>query len=238
MNNENTDIISAREGEELDINSLTSYLKGKLPEADSRLEVKQFSGGHANLTYLLKFDDKEYVLRRPPLGPVAPQAHNMGREYKALSVLYKGYPYAPKAFLFCDDPDIIGAPFFIMERKDGIVVRRNIPDVYGGGKDPRINRILSEVLIDALAELHKVDYRSIDLEKLGKAKGFMKRQVMGWSRAYRKYKTREIGSVENIIDWLRAEMPGDYNDSIVHNDWRLDNMMLDPDDPGKVVAVF
>src|SRR2546426_10498324 len=140
--------IPIREGENFDHARLVEYLKGKLPASDRPLEVVQFAGGHANLTYLLRYGDTEYVLRRPPLGPVAPTSHDMGREYRVLSVLYKGYRYAPRAFVYCEDPSIIGAPFFVMERRRGIVVRRVVPPQWGGGNDAVINRKISTVVID------------------------------------------------------------------------------------------
>src|SRR5512135_1735143 len=131
--------IPIRDGEDFDHAKLAAFLKGKLPNSERPLEVVQFAGGHANLTYLLRYGATEYVLRRPPLGPVAPSAHDMGREYRVLSVLYQGYPLAPRAYVYCDDAALIGAPFFVMERRRGIVVRRSIPAAYGGGADPAIN---------------------------------------------------------------------------------------------------
>src|SRR5512143_704221 len=125
--------IAIREGEDFDHARLATYLRGKLPGSDQPLEVLQFAGGHANLTYLVRYGSTEYVLRRPPLGPVAPSSHDMAREFRVLSVLHQGYSLAPRAFVFCEDASIIGAPFFVMERRRGIVVRRDIPDKFGGG---------------------------------------------------------------------------------------------------------
>jgi aminoglycoside phosphotransferase (APT) family kinase protein len=238
--------IPVRADEDFDHERLGAYLRDKLPGADQPLAVQQFGGGHANLTYLLCYGVEsdgtsarhEYVLRRPPLGPVAATAHDMGREYRVLSVLYRAYPLAPRAYLYCDDASVIGAPFFIMERRRGTVVRRAIPPEFGGGTDAAVNRSISEGLVDALADLHAVDYRSIGLETLGKPDGFLRRQVDGWAARYERSKTRELPVVGELVAWLHAEQPPSPAPALLHNDWRLDNMMLDARDPARVEAVF
>lgn len=232
------EIIPIREDEDFDHDRLAEYLRGKLPQSDSPLEVDQFAGGHANLTYCLRYRAAEYVLRRPPLGPVAPGAHDMGREYRVLSHLHQGYPYAPRAFLFCEDPSIIGAPFFIMERRRGIVIRRAIPAQWGGGEDPVANRKISEVLIDTLADLHNVDAERIGLGNLGKPEGFMQRQIDGWYGRYDRAKTSDIPVVAEVTEWLHSHLPPSPAPTLLHNDWRLDNMMLDASDCGRCEAVF
>src|SRR5262245_43060311 len=230
--------IPIRDDEDFNHDALAAYLRGKLPGTDQALAIEQFGGGHANLTYLLRYATQEYVLRRPPLGPVAATAHDMGREYRVLSVLYRAYPLAPRAFLYCDDAAIIGAPFFVMQRRRGIVVRRMIPPEFGGGKDVQINRSISEVLIDALADLHDTDYRAVGLETLGKPDGFLRRQVDGWAARYERSKTRELKVVDELVAWLHARQPESPPPTLLHNDWRLDNMMLDRTNPGRVEAVF
>jgi len=231
--------IPIRTDEDFDHKRLAQYLAGKLPGSDLPLDVVQFAGGHANLTYLLRYGDThEYVLRRPPLGPVAPKSHDMGREYRTLSCLYKGYPLAPRAYVFCEDTSVIGAPFFVMERRTGIVVRRTIPEEFGGGRDADVNRRISEVLIDALADLHSVDANAVGLGDIGKPEGFLLRQVEGWAGRYERAKTKEIELVAEMTAWLRDNMPKSPPPTLLHNDWRLDNMMLDSNDPGRCVAVF
>jgi len=232
------DVIPIREGEDFDQARLAAYLRAKLPDADRPLVVEQFSGGAANLTYLLRYGETEYVLRRPPLGPVAPTAHDMAREYRVLSVLYKGYPLAPRAFLYCDDAEIIGAPFFVMERRVGVVIRRVIPQQFGGGKDPAINRRISEVLIDTLAGLHSLDPGVVGLADLGKPAGYLRRQIDGWHARYERSKTRDFPLVAELVQWLREHMPPSPPPTLVHNDWKLDNIMFAADDPGRCVAVF
>lgn len=231
--------IPIRGDEDFDHGRLATYLAGRLPGSELPLEIVQFAGGHANLTYLLRYGGRlEYVLRRPPLGPVAPKSHDMGREFKVLSRLYKGYPPAPRAYLYCDNEAIIGAPFFVMERRRGIVVRRTIPEQFGGGREAGINRRISEVLIDTLADLHEVDYAAIGLEDIGKPDGFLARQVEGWAGRYERAKTKDIPVVCELTDWLRRNLPPSPPATLLHNDWRLDNMMLDASDPGRCEAVF
>jgi aminoglycoside phosphotransferase (APT) family kinase protein len=233
-----SDVIAVREGESFDPGPLSEYLRGRLEGAGGPLEVLQFPGGHANLTYLLVIGGQEYVLRRPPIGPVAKTSHDMGREYRVLSVLYNVFPYAPRAFLYCEDHAVIGAPFFVMERKKGRVVRNEVPEAFGGGKDPKVNRILSEVLIDTLVQLHAVDYPSIGLEDIGKPEGFMERQISGWAGRYDRAVTKEIDCVKHLTGWLADKLPPPQDTVLLHNDWRLDNMMVAPEDPSQVVAVF
>lgn len=237
------DVIPVRPGEEFDRAAVAAFLDGKLPDVTGMPDVWQFAGGHANLTYLLYYPQpdgtgKEYTLRRPPLGPVAATSHDMGREFRVLSVLYRGYPLAPRAYVYCDDPAVIGAPFFVMERRRGTVVRGTIPPEFGGGSDTVKNRKLSEVLIDALADLHRVDAKSVGLESIGKPDGFMQRQVTGWTQRWERAKIREVELATAVSRWLAEHLPTSPPPALLHNDWRLDNMMVAADDPGRAVAVF
>ncbi len=227
-----------REGEQLDPRALAPRLEGKLPGAHGVPEVWQFGGGKANLTYLVRYGEHEYVLRRPPHGPVAPGSHDMAREFRVLSVLHRGFPPAPRALLYCDDASVIGAPFFVMERRHGIVVRETVPPEFGGGADAEANRKLSEVLIDTLVDFHRVDPASVGLETLGRPEGFLGRQVKGWQERWERAKTREIPVATEVSRWLGDHLPPSPPATLVHNDWRLDNMMVAFDDPGRVVAVF
>jgi aminoglycoside phosphotransferase (APT) family kinase protein len=236
------ELIEVRPDERFDERALADWLRGRLEGAERPLRVLQFGGGHANLTYLLRFgegpDAREVVLRRPPLGPVAASAHDMQREYRALSRLWRGYPLAPRAFLFCGDREVIGAEFLVMERRHGIVVRNAVPPEFGGGLDPVANRKLSEVVIDALADLHAVDPAAVGLEDLGKPEGFLARQVRGWADRLERAKTHEVPAAREVMAWLEASLPGSPAPTIVHNDWKLDNMAVAPDDPGRCVAVY
>ncbi|MBK7218862.1 MAG: phosphotransferase family protein [Candidatus Promineofilum sp.] len=230
------DVINVRPDEKLDEATLAAYLRGKLDGSDRPLTIRQFGGGAANLTYLLDYGTAQYVLRRPPLGPVAASAHDMGREYRVLSVLWQAFPYAPRAFLFCDDLAVIGAPFFVMERRQGIVVRRSLPDVFTGQLDAP--RRMSEALVDALAAFHAVDYAALGLADLGKPDGFVARQIEGWYRRWGAAKTHDLPDMDRVYAWLRDNVPSSAAVSLVHNDYKLDNVMLAADDPGRVVAIF
>ena len=228
--------IPMRPDEQLDMRRLGDYLTGKLTGSDQTLAVRQFGGGAANLTYLLDYGAQQYVLRRPPLGPVAASAHDMGREYRVLSVLHQAYPYAPRAFLFCDDLSVIGAPFFVMERRQGVVVRRTMPEAYAAM--PNAARRMSEALVDALAAFHAVDYDALGLGGLGKPTGFIDRQIEGWYRRWHAAKTADLPDMDAVYAWLKANQPANTRVSLVHNDYKLDNVMLAAGDPGRVVAVF
>ncbi len=230
------DTIPMRPDEQIDARRLGDYLAGKLPAGDRLLSVRQFGGGAANLTYLLDYGEHEYVLRRPPLGPVAASAHDMGREYRVLSVLHQAYPHAPRAFLFCDDETIIGAPFFVMERRRGVVIRRAMPPTFAATPDAA--RRMSEALVDALAAFHAVNYEALGLGELGKPDGFIDRQIEGWYRRWHGAKTADLAEMDDVYQWLKANQPANARASLVHNDYKLDNVMLAADDPGRVVAVF
>ena len=231
-----SETIEVRPDEGFDVVRLREYLTDKLEGANRTIQVRQFSGGAANLTYLLICGEHEYVLRRPPLGPVAPSAHDMGREYQVLSVLHQSFPYAPVAHLYCEDPDIIGAPFLIMERRRGVVVRRNIPKIYAD--NPKAARQMSKALIDALVAFHAVDYEAIGLGSLGKPDGFVLRQVEGWNRRWHKAKTHDLPDMNFMYEWLLENLPETQGASLVHNDYKLDNIMLAKNDPAEIIAVF
>ena len=190
------DTIEVRQDERFDESCLADYLRGKLPGTDGPLTVRQFGGGSANLTYLLHFSDNEYVLRRPPLGEVAKSAHDMKREYTVLSVLHQAFPYAPHAYLYCDDLDILGTDFFIMERRQGIVIRRQMPESYTNVA--HAPRRISLAMVDALADLHAVDTAAIGLNDLGKPAGFIERQVEGWYKRWQAAKTDDVAEIEAV----------------------------------------
>ena len=230
------DTIDVRPDERFDENKLADYLYGRLPGSTNPLTVRQFGGGAANLTYLLDYVAHQYVLRRPPLGAVAKSAHDMAREYKVLSVLHQAFPYAPQAFFYCEDPAIIGADFFVMERWQGVVVRRSIPNVYAAF--PNAPQRMSEALVDALAQFHAIDYGALGLGDLGEPAGFIERQIEGWYKRWHAAQTHDLPEMEAVYQWLKANQPQTTRFSLVHNDYKLDNVMLEPDNPGKVAAIF
>lgn len=234
--------IEVRPEERFDTDRLATYLRGRLPGSDGPLTVRQFSRGKANLTYLLRYGDgddvPEYVLRRPPLGPVAPGSHDMAREYRVLSTLWRGFPKAARAYLFCEDEAVIGAPFFVMERLHGVVVQGVVPPEFGSGDDPAANRALSEVVVDTLAELHHVDPDEAGLGDLGHPLGFMERQVEGWTGRWAKARHEDNPLATELAAWLADRLPPAGPTTLLHNDWRLDNLAVAHDDPGTCVAVY
>ena len=233
---DHSDTIQVRPDEGFGEEKLASYLSGRLPGATPPPLVRQFGGGAANLTYLLDYGTHQYVLRRPPLGPVAKSAHDMAREYKVLSVLYQAFPYTPRAFLYCGDPSIIGADFFVMERRQGVVVRRSMPLEFDG--IPNAPQRMSAALVDALAEFHAVDYQDIGLGGLGEPAGFITRQIEGWYKRWHAAKTEDVADMDTVYIWLKSNQPPTSAYSLVHNDYKLDNIMFDSSDPGKIVAIF
>jgi aminoglycoside phosphotransferase (APT) family kinase protein len=229
------DTAAVRAGEELDNEALASYLGGKL-EGVEHLAIEQFPGGHSNLTYLLRTRVREYVLRRGPLGPVAPKAHDMAREYRLLKAVHPVFPAAPEVFHLCEDTAIVGAVFFLMERRRGIVVRDSIPPELAASPDYAAR--VSRGLIDCLVELHGVDIFQHGLGSLGKPEGFLERQVRGWFERWNRARTEQIPLMERLMGWLSERMPVSPVPTLVHNDFKLDNVMLNASDPGKIEAVL
>jgi aminoglycoside phosphotransferase (APT) family kinase protein len=234
-----TDLIAVRPDEQFDLGAVVSWMgtAAELPRGTP--EVSQFGGGKANLTYLLVFPDGvELVLRRPPLGPVAAKSHDMGREYKVLSRLWRVFENAPRAVALCDDGSVIGSPFFLMERRPGVVVRGEIPTRFGGGADETANRKLSEVVVDTLADFHSADPEECDLGDLGHPEGFLRRQVEGWTARWERSRHEDNEEADELAFWLLAELPDSSEVTLLHNDWRLDNMAVATDDPGRCIAVY
>ena len=237
------DARDVRAGEQLDWARLVAWLRARLascgvPGLDVSLEpeVAQFPGGHSNLTYLVRFGDVEIVVRRPPFGPVPPTAHDMAREFRWLSAMHGVFPLAPRPYLLCEDLDVIGSVFYAMERRRGLVVRAEEPPALA---NPDARHRLSAAMIDTLADLHAIDVTRPPLSALGKPSGFVERQVRGWSERWLRSKTTPLPEMDALADWLRAHLPGDpVRPSIVHGDFKLDNVMLDPHDVGRLVAVF
>ncbi len=207
-----------------------------MPGAGGLLDVEQFPGGHSNLTYLLRYGSREFVMRRPPLGPVAPKAHDMAREHRVLNALWPVFPPAPRPYLLCEDTTVIGAPFYVMERRRGIVIRREWPRELG--EAPATRRRISEAVVETMVALHAVDYAAIGLESLGRPEGFVERQIKGWVERWEQAKDREVPPLTEVAAWLTLRIPRSTAATLVHGDLKLDNTMLDPKDPGRVVAVL
>jgi aminoglycoside phosphotransferase (APT) family kinase protein len=225
-----------RPGEELPVAAVEAYLAEHLPGASGSLAVEQFPHGHSNLTYLLRRGDREFVLRRPPFGNQVKTAHDMGREFRVLSRLCAVYPPAPRPLLYCEDAGVLGVPFYVMERRRGIVLRR--AETPGLTIDPPTARRLSTALIDNLALLHALDYKAAGLAELGKPEGYVTRQVTGWISRYTNARTDPLPEMDRIAEWLSDHMPTGSAAALVHNDYKYDNLVLDPGDLTRVVAVL
>ncbi|SES01565.1 Predicted kinase, aminoglycoside phosphotransferase (APT) family [Salipaludibacillus aurantiacus] len=222
------DTIPVRQGEEINNAALEKYLREKLDGLpDSRLLIEQFSSGASNLTYQLSVGEWQAVLRRPPLGPVAPKAHDMQREYTVLKELHPVFPAAPQPFLYCDDESVIGSPFFIMERRNGVVLNTEFPE--GTDVSEELCRKISEKMVDTLVELHTIDYKKTGLVQMTKPDGFMERQVEGWITRYERAKTGEIAGVEQLKNWLMANIPVSREATVIHYDFKLNNTMFSED---------
>ncbi|HYG65832.1 MAG TPA: phosphotransferase family protein [Thermoanaerobaculia bacterium] len=227
-----------RTGEELPPAFLEAWLRGRLPDLpDSPLEVEQFPGGHSNLTYLLRLGDRELVLRRPPAGSKVKTAHDMGREHRVLSRLADLYPKAPRALAHCDDPSVIGAPFYVMERVRGVILRGSRPPK-GVDLTPERMRLLSTAAVDGLAELHAVDFRAAGLGDLGRPEGYVERQVRGWTERWVASRTDDVPDIDRAAAWLADHLPpGLTPTALLHNDYKYDNLVLSGD-LSEIVAVL
>ncbi len=243
-----------RAGEEIDPEKLAVYLRSDFDAAAGEITVDQFPAGSSNLTYLVRFGDAEYVLRRPPFGNTVKSAHDMQREFDVLSKLSAVYPPAPKPLLFCSDESVIGSEFYLMERRNGLVIRGKIPGTHDGSVPPAVVGGLSPAIeiersqeyrlavcrafIKNLADLHSLDPGDAGLEGLGKPEGYNRRQVEGWTKRYFTAKTDEVPELESAITWLNATIPAEWAASLIHNDYKFDNVMLDPADLTKITAVL
>ena len=230
------DTAPVRKGEELDAAKLAEFLKGKIDGVGSGIEIEQFPGGHSNLTYCLHIGGKEYVLRRSPLGPVAPKAHDMARECRVLQAVSPYFPQAPQPYLVCEDPSILGAVFFIMERRKGVILRYGIPDSIAALRDHA--RRISEAFMNCFADLHAVDVVKHGLVGLGKPEGFVERQVKGWSERWVRARTELMPEADEVMAWLAGHIPPSGPPTLVHNDYKLDNVMFSPDSIDRVEAVL
>lgn len=230
------EVINVREEERIDTARLEPYLRERLTVADGSFAVRQFGGGHANLTYLVRFGETEYVLRRPPLGPLAPRSHDMRREHAVLSKLFAAFPLAPQSYLLCTDRDVIGSDFIIEERKHGIAIRRNLPERFAS--DPALTRRIGDMLVDTLSRLHTVDVAAAGLSELGRPEGYVERQLEGWTSRWTAARTRASADAAPLVEWLRDALPASPAATLVHNDYKLDNMLVEPQDPAQISALL
>ncbi len=223
--------------EKLDLERLRPFLEASLPGASGPVTALQFRKGHSNLTYLVRLGNREAVLRRAPFGAKVKTAHDMRREFQILSALQGTYGRAPRPIAFCDDESVIGARFYLMERVHGVVIRGD-GSASGISFTPELLRATSTALVDNLADLHAVDLAKTGLAALGRPEGYVARQVKGWTERYLAAKTEEVPEVEAVAAWLAGNMPGESGAALVHNDYKYDNVVLDPADLTRIVAVL
>lgn len=227
---------AVRSGEELDVESLAAYLEAELGPADGSLVVEQFPSGFSNLTYLLRYGDRQLVLRRPPFGAAVKSGHDMGREHRILSALAGAYPKAPKPLAYCEDESVLGAPFYVMERVQGVILRARMAEE--AIPSPECMKAVAGELVTTLAELHAVDYEAVGLGELGRPEGYVGRQIEGWTKRYAKARTDEIPAMESVARWLADSLPAEKGAALIHNDFKYDNLVLDPEEGRRVIAVL
>ena len=225
-----------RSGDELDVAAVETYLRDAVPDLDGPVEVRQFSSGASNLTYLLQFGERQLILRRPPVGTKAKSAHDMSREVRVMTALQASYPYVPRVIAFCDDLAVLDCDFYLMERIPGIILRRELPrDLVLSENETR--RLCTNVL-DRLIDLHAIDYQTAGLGDFGKPEGYIRRQIEGWSKRYVRARTPNAPSYEKVMAWLDEMAPAEARHCVIHGDYRFDNVVLDEDDPFEVKGVL
>lgn len=220
---------SVRKGDELDLAAVDAFLKARMPGLEGEPAVKQYPGGASNLTYLLQYPARDLILRRPPAGRKAKGAHDMVREARVMQALRPVYPYVPEVLAICQDEAVLGGEFYVMQRLVGVIPRQDLPPALG--LTPERTRQLCLNVIDKLIELHQVDVQAAGLSALGKGEGYVSRQISGWSERLRAAHTPDNRDFAEVIAWLEAKKPaGEVAITLIHNDFRFDNVVLDPDD--------
>jgi len=220
----------------IDYEGVSRFFGEHIPGGDAPLQIELISGGRSNLTYLIRTQERSWVLRRPPLGHVLPTAHDMAREFRVLSALADTDVPAPRAFALCEDPTYNGVPFYVMEYRRGVIITDHLPHGFADTPEERLR--ISLGLVDALVRLHAVDYQVVGLSAFGRPHGYLERQIRRWGEQWERSKTRELMGIDELARRLRAALPESPSPSIVHGDYRLGNMMLAADDPGRVVAIL
>lgn len=227
---------NVREGEELDVRAVGNWLIENGSEISGPVEVTQYSGGASNWTYRLKYANADLILRRPPKGTKAKSAHDMAREYNVQRWLAPYYPVLPEMVGLCQDESVLGCDFYVMKRIEGIIPRAKLPAELKFNEE-QVHELCVNVL-DKLIELHQVPYKGTKLEQLGKGDGYCRRQVEGWDKRYKKAHTLNVPSFKFVRKWLLEHIPEDSTSCLIHNDWRFDNVILDPKNPTQVIGVL
>lgn len=223
--------------QEVNWSAIEEYLRRKIPGlSEEPMHVKQFSVGYSNLTFFISIGNWQAVLRRPPFGSIPPKAHDMKREYEILEKLSRVFPLAPTPYLYCEDLGIMERHFYLMEKKEGVVLDNSLPKEFENRADT--GRLVSNAVVETLVKLHAVDYVAAGLSSIGYPDGYLSRQVHGWIKRFQNSKTKDIPGAENIEKWLIENIPTSAKPTIVHNDFKLNNMMFSATDPGKIIGVF
>ncbi len=225
-----------RVGEELNEANLQRFLAENLNLNFQTIEIEQFPAGSSNLTYSVKIGGEEFVLRRPPFGNTVKSAHDMKREFDVLEKLSKVYQPAPAPLIYCADESVIGSEFYLMERRHGLIIRGKSPEILENSTELQKN--VCESFIENLANFHALDYKEIGLGDFGKPEGYAQRQVEGWTKRYFNAKTDEQLELEKSIEWLNQNIPNETGATLVHNDYKFDNVMLNPENLTEIVAVL
>lgn len=234
---EPSDTVAVRPGEEIPAERLFAYLLTQLPDMPAgEMTIRQFPAGASNLTYLIRVGSWEAVLRRPPLGPVPPKAHDMRRESRLLEQLHPVFSLAPRPYLYCDDESVIGVPFYVMERRKGVVLDREFPEGQEAGE--AVAKAISLAVVDTLTDIHAIDWGQAGLSEFGHPEGFLARQVSGWIARYQKARTDDVAGVEPLMAWILEKVPESPAPTLIHNDFKLNNMIMDAQCLARPVAVL
>jgi aminoglycoside phosphotransferase (APT) family kinase protein len=229
------DTIPVRADERFDTTRVAEFLRANgMPVG--QLMVEQFPAGQSNLTFLLRSGGWEAVLRRPPLGPVPPRAHDMAREFRLLHRLHPSFPLAPQPYILCEDPGVLGVPFYVMERRRGLVLDQELPADWTS--DSALHHTIADSLVQVLVDLHAVDWRAAGLDDIGRPDGYLQRQVSGWIERYAHARTSDVEGVSALTEWLQESLPASPPPTVIHNDYKLNNVVLDPAQPSRVTAVL
>lgn len=230
------DSTAVREEDAFDLDAMRAWLAEQGVVLGAAVEVRQFGGGASNLTFSLRDGEHDLVLRKPPAGQKAKGAHDMGREHAVQAGLADVFPLVPRMVAMCDDDDVLGAPFYVMERVEGVIPRRDFPPEVS--LDEAGVRALCGNALDVLVRLHQVEVAATPLAAMDRGDGYVARQVSGWTRRYRDAVTDDAADYEPVMAWLDAHQPADVEHTLIHNDFRFDNLVLDADDPTRVVGVL
>lgn len=224
-----------RSEDAFDVAAVHAWLREAVDVPDTPPDVRQFTGGASNLTYVLRYPEFDWILRRPPGGKKPKSGHDMPREYRVHRALGEAGAAVPEMVALCEDESVIGAPFYVMERVEGVIPRKSMPSALRG--DAAQTRTVCDSALEQLVALHALDWRSAGIEDLYRGAGYVRRQVDGWSRRYRAAHTWNVPRWTGVMAWLDANCPPDAAPTLVHNDFRFDNLVFDPVD-GRVVAVL